>query len=232
MIAVYDQGRRWRNGLSQGDIKRRRDRIVSALKTLSHPRCPLVSLPHIGDAIGRYREFQLLHESGESKGSPIAYTVPAEEDDYFRLPMGLFRNGWIHVLKDSELIFLMMLASSRADPVSGQTGYTKFESSQRVLQFGVGPDAYEAHGDLESFGLIKVLRGDDRRDNGTVRGYRDNPNVVLPLHMFRLVDDGFNKSATSIIINAQERLSKKDLEAAMMSQFIERLKGILKEVKK
>ena len=105
-----------------------------------------------------------MHEGGAPKGGGDnqPYTVPAESKTMY-LPGGLFLNDWIHVLEDSELAFVLMLAClrSRADkaPV--------FATSEvRLLQFGLGRDAYESHRILSRFGLVRVHGGHQGRRLG------------------------------------------------------------------
>ena len=63
-------------------------------------------------AATKYEGFQFLDEgSTRAHADPSPYVVPQRSDPgVFSLPAALFTRGWIHVLEDSELTFLMMLA--------------------------------------------------------------------------------------------------------------------------
>ena len=85
--------------------------LHDALRRLSSSEVQLARLPNEQrKPIGRYEGFSLLHEAGD--GQP--YVVPSEESKTLYLPRGLFDNGWIHVLEDTELAFVIMLACLRS----------------------------------------------------------------------------------------------------------------------
>jgi hypothetical protein len=107
------------------------------------------------------------------------------------LPGGFFLNGWIHVLEDSELAFLLMLACLRSRfgkiPV--------FATSEvRLLQFGLGRDAYESHRLLSRLGIVRVHPGPHpgRRFGKAGRYLKSDPPK---LHRFELLNDGFEEPA-------------------------------------
>ena len=100
-------------------------------------------------------------------------------------------NGWVHVLEDSELAFMLMLACLRnvfdAKPV--------FATSEvRLLQFGLGRDAYESHRLLSRLGLVRVHPAPHpgRRYGKAGRYLRSDPPK---LHRFELLNDGFDEPA-------------------------------------
>jgi hypothetical protein len=81
--------------------------LQDALRRMSEPDVQLVALPNANKATGKYEGFVLLDEGGapHGDGTNDRYTVPTERGQMLlRLPAGLFRNGWIHVLEDSELV--------------------------------------------------------------------------------------------------------------------------------
>ncbi|MEU8276477.1 hypothetical protein ACFYOK_36015 [Microbispora bryophytorum] len=175
---------------SRADRKKRR--IISALKALSNSELPLVHLPNHGKAVDTYEHFQLMNEAGpQGHADPVPYVVPRRED-YFVLPPSLFLNGWIHVLEDSELTFLMMLIhwqwKTRTHPV-------KIPSDDRVLRYGIGRDAYEAHRLLARYGLVDLEPDPDRRSDGTVVNHKDAG--WNPLHKFRILTAGLHQPAVT-----------------------------------
>ena len=127
--------------------------LHDALRRLSSSEVQLARLPNEQrKPIGRYEGFSLLHEAGD--GQP--YVVPSEESKTLYLPRGLFDNGWIHVLEDTELAFVIMLACLRSRSGNAPVFAT---SETRLLRFGLGRDAYDSHRLLSSFGLVKVHPG-------------------------------------------------------------------------
>ncbi|MEU0520359.1 hypothetical protein [Streptosporangium sp. NPDC006007] len=173
--------------------------VISALRSLSDPSVQLVHLPNASKRSGKYEGFQLCDEGGSrSDGEVPDYVVPTMTDRYFDLPVGLFTNGWIHLLEDTELAFLMMIAhaSLHIDP----GGWVKIESGLRLLHYGLGRDAYEAHKTLQAFGLLGVHIDEDRHDDGKVINYGQGGQPRL--HAFRLLPDGFDEPAAATIKEA------------------------------
>jgi hypothetical protein len=119
------------------------------------------------------------------------YTVPRAESTTMYLPGGLFLNGWIHVLEDSELAFLLMLACLR----SRSDAKPVFATSEvRLLRFGLGRDAYESHRVLSRLGLVRVHPGPHpgRRYGKAGRYLRSDPPKP---HRFELLNEGFEEPA-------------------------------------
>jgi hypothetical protein len=124
------------------------------------------------------------------------------ESNTMYLPGGLFLNGWIHVLEDSELAFMLMLAClrSRSDKMP------VFATSEvRLLQFGLGRDAYETHRTLSHLGLVRVHPSPHpgRRLGKTGRYLKSDPPK---LHRFELLNDGFEEPAIPIMRRVLGRL--------------------------
>jgi hypothetical protein len=177
-----------------GQREKKLRQVHDALRRLSSPGVQLVRLPNSQHTpTGKYEGFLLMHEGGAPAdgGDNPLYTVPAAESKTMYLPGGLFLNGWIHVLEDSELAFMLMLACLRSrfdkTPV--------FATSEvRLLQFGLGRDAYESHRVLSQFGLVRVHPGPHpgRRYGKAGRYLRSDPPK---LHRFELLNDGFEEAA-------------------------------------
>jgi hypothetical protein len=177
-----------------GQREKKLRQIHDALRRLSSPGLQLVRLPNFQRApIGRYEGFLLMHEGGTpiGGGDNQLYTVPAAQSPTMYLPGGLFLNGWIHVLEDSELAFLLMLAClrSRFDKMP------VFATSEvRLLQFGLGRDAYESHRLLSHLGIVRVHPGPHpgRRFGKAGRYLKSDPPK---LHRFELLNNGFEEPA-------------------------------------
>jgi hypothetical protein len=180
-----------------GQREKKLRQVHDALRRLSSPEVQLVSLPNSPRMpTGGYEGFLLMHEGGTpaSGEDNHLYTVPAPESKTMYLPGGLFRNGWIHVLEDSELAFLLMVACLRSRSDKAQVFAT---SEVRLLQFGLGRDAYESHRVLSQLGLIRVHPGPHpgRRYGKAGRYLRSDPPK---LHRFELLNDGFEEPAIPV----------------------------------
>ena len=181
---------------SRNDKKKRR--IVSALQALSGEDVGLVYLPGAGNATRKYERFQLLDEGGtRAHADPSPYVVPLRHDTgVFGLPAGLFTNGWIHLLEDSELTFLMMLADWTQN-VQAQVDEVDIPGETRLLRYGVGWDAYEANMVLRQFGLIEVNE-QERHEDGRIVGFTGETER----HGLHLVTAGFDEPAVATIVQA------------------------------
>jgi hypothetical protein len=203
-VPVEAQG----NGLYRADRSTKKQRRVeSALRTLSQTDVQLVHLPHEHQKSGKYKGFQLRDEGGaRTDGDVPLYTVPDKKEQVFSLPSGLFSNGWIHLLEDTELAFLMMVALVAQHGKQGAK--VKISSDMRLLHYGLGRDAYEAHKTLDRFGLVAVEIDDDRHMDGTVENFSNGGTARL--HAFQLLPDGFDEPAATTIKKtlAQEQPGK------------------------
>jgi hypothetical protein len=192
LLATTSESRRYS---SARQLKLRQ--LHDALRRLQSPEVQLVRLPNYqSQSVGRYEYFQLLHEAGDSQ----PYSVPSDDSKTLYLPRGLFDNGWIHVLEDTELAFLLMLACLR----SRSGNVPVFATSEtRLLQFGLGRDAYDSHRLLSDFGLVKVHPGPHpgRRLGKAGRYLKSDPPKP---HRFELLNDGFEEPA---ILTARQALS-------------------------
>jgi hypothetical protein len=189
-----------------GQREKKLRQLHDALRRLSSPELQLVRLPNFERAsTGRYEGFLLMHEGGAPADGDDnqPYTVPAAQATTLYLPPGLFRNGWIHVLEDSELAFLLMLACLRSRSGKKQVFAT---SQERLLQFGLGRDAYESHRVLSQLGLVRVHPGPHPgRRYGRAGRYlkRDPPKP----HRFALLNEGFDEPALPITHEVMARLA-------------------------
>lgn len=90
-------------------VAKRLRQIQQALSTLSSEDLELITFTDTTSARGRYERFRLSHEGRRRRGGdPLPYTVPDRtEAGLFELDTRLFANGWIHVLEETELSFLV-----------------------------------------------------------------------------------------------------------------------------
>lgn len=105
---------------------------------------------HLSDANDRYG-YRYRTQSNDR------YRTPRRGDDAFSIPIQFFTNGWIHVLEDSEIAFLLILAFLHSKNPDGQF---VFNAEERVLNFGLGRDSYRAHMMLQRLGLATVTSRD------------------------------------------------------------------------
>jgi hypothetical protein len=176
--------------------------LFSAIELLHEQH--LVSLPNGEAARDKHGGFLLNYESGKRISGPNdLYKVPRKTEGHFLVPLGLFTHGWVHVLEDSELRYLLMLCYFHHRSPDG----FKVTSKIRLLHMGVGPDAYEAHTWFSRFDLNQVTMDSARHFNGTVDDY-GNGGVVIP-HTLQLLPDGFDQDALKVVSTAiEEQLAR------------------------
>ncbi|MFD6949092.1 hypothetical protein ACFWGT_03150 [Nocardiopsis sp. NPDC060348] len=173
--------------------------LQSALAHLASTEVQLVHLPYGGARAGRFEGFQLLHESGAQEGPhALAYTVPRRDEPCVLLPAEMFTRGWIHLLEDSEIVFLMMLLHERRR--AGHSDWVKVESEVRLSGYGVGRDSYAAHRALDLFGLVSVSVSPDRDENGRSKDF--DRFHLPPLHQFRVNGEAFEQAAVEVVSKA------------------------------
>jgi hypothetical protein len=178
--------------------------LHDAIQRLASPEMQLAELPNLGKATKKYEGFTLMHEQGKpfAGGENDPYVV-TEPHPLPYLPSNFFHNGWVHVLDDSEIVFLLMLAWLRYRWPLGEYNFIK--GDWRILHFGMGRDAYQAHQMLDRLGLIEVQEGEDRDlfSPGRVRGY--DKNKPPKLHRFKILNEGFDQPATTTIMEVIDR---------------------------
>lgn len=185
---------------------RRVRQVRQALLTLAANDVQLVEfIKSKPDAPPRYHGFRLLHEAGRVIGDRVPYTVPMPtEQNLFSLDARLFTNGWVNVLKDTELAFLCMVGDLQA-----REGYDAVPITGRIRigYYGLGTDGYQAHHLLQRTGLLQIKRSKVRRPDGTFKA----PDREAPYDLsgapnsFCLVSDGFSQPALPAIIRALQR---------------------------
>jgi len=141
---------------------------------------------------GKYEKFRLMHEGGRRATGPnVPYQAPdPQQEPVFPVPVTLFTNGWVHVLEDTELAFILMTAACHHS-MSGQA--FRIPAADRLLRFGIGRDAYEAHVLLSQLGLVTVTQDPGRHLDGKVKDY-GHGGKPLP-HTLGFVPAGFDRDA-------------------------------------
>jgi hypothetical protein len=166
--------------------------LFSAIELLHEQ--DLVSMPNGNARRNKHEGFLLNHEGGKRVSGPNdLYKVPRTTEEHFLVPIGLFTRGWVHVLEDSELRYLLMLCYLHHQLRDG----FKVKSETRVLHMGIGPDAYETHTWFSRFGLNIVTMDSARNLDGTVDDYGKG-GVAIP-HTLQLLPDGFEQDALRVV---------------------------------
>jgi hypothetical protein len=159
--------------------------IHTALNTLESAE--LVQMLKPPGARNRYDEFVLLNEVGaRRKADPLQYAVPTAADNPVALPAELITAGWLHLLEDSEIATLMMVACKTGTVVND--GRCAIPGDVRIRHYGLGRDAFEAHRMLRWLGLVDV-QSFGRWDDGT--HVDDYGNEEAMLFRITLKPDGF-----------------------------------------
>ncbi|GII52766.1 hypothetical protein Pth03_11550 [Planotetraspora thailandica] len=153
------------------------------------------------ESYAKYEQFQILDEGGaRPAGETVPYLVPRSGEHHIALPTSFFENGWIYVLEDSEIAFLLMLFHLHKT-ISTQF-WVKAETYERLAHFGIGRDAYGAHEVLKIFGLIDVQIGANRRPDGRIFRPASYPDGDRPLNRFMLTPEGFENLGQASAIAA------------------------------
>lgn len=154
----------------------------------------LVELPNKNHERHKYEDFRLLNEAVPTR-APDAnepYTAPRKSEATFSVPLSFFTRGWIHVLEDSEIAVLFMVACGRGSlPGNG----VAIPSGVRTRQYGIGRDNFAKNLALERAGLLEVHTIDRHQDGRAV----DFGDRGASLHRIRLLREGFDQDALSIM---------------------------------
>ncbi|KRE72668.1 hypothetical protein ASG77_08355 [Arthrobacter sp. Soil762] len=173
------------NGLTTLEAKDKRARSVRAsLKRLE--TAGLIRFARSEGKRGDFENYDLLDERGSS-GEQQLYKVPGLKEPVATLPPGFILNSWVHVLEDSELALLLMVACGIGS-LSGPS--VSIPAETRLLHYGIGRDPYSrARKTLELFGLLNVEEVKRHRDGKTEGGENHF------LHRFALRTRGFDEDA-------------------------------------
>lgn len=178
------------HGLTSLEAKDKRARSVRA----SFKRLETADLIRFAKSEGKRGDFEnydLLDERGSS-GEQQLYKVPGLKEPVTTLPTGFILDSWIHVLEDSELALLLMVACGMG---SLPGPFVSIPAETRLLHYGIGRDPYSrARKTLELFGLLNVEEVKRHRDGKTVGGENHF------LHRFELRTGGFDEDALSTVI--------------------------------
>src|SRR4029450_3424007 len=132
-----------------------------------------------------YENFRLLDErGGRAVGEPLDYHVPKTRELTFELPAAFFNHGWVHVLEDSEISLLMMVACGLGRNLGEDVA---LPGEVRLLHYAISRDAFDSHFLLTRLGLLSVQEI-GRHDDGRAEDYQQSGAL---LHRLRLIPEGF-----------------------------------------
>ncbi|WP_327640040.1 hypothetical protein OHB24_17175 [Kribbella sp. NBC_00482] len=172
--------------------------IHTALNTLE--KAELVQMLKPVGARNRYDGFVLLNEIGaRRKADPLQYAVPTAADNPATLPVELVTAGWLHLLEDSELATLLMVACNTGTVAND--GSCAIPGDVRIRHYGLGRDAFEAHRMLRWLGLAEV-QSFGRWDDGS--HVNDYGNEEATLYRIKLRAEGFQTDPAEKLRQALE----------------------------
>ena len=122
-----------------------------------------------------------MHEAGrgpQGPNYPNTRSRSCPRRSVFPVPVTLFTNGWVHVLEDSEIAFILMMAAA----CHGMGGLPVVSRRRAACCGWDAARRYEAHMMLSRLGLVTVSP-DGRRAYGTIedstRGPGTSPRAQL-----------------------------------------------------
>lgn len=159
--------------------------VRSAFKKLDEAKLVDVAGPE--GKRDRYQKYFLLDEGGKQNKTLEPYKVPSVNDDIFILPPSFITKSWLHVLEDSEINLLLMIACRQG---ALNEEHVAMPAEVRLRNYGIARDPYsQACKTLASFGLIDVYEM-GRHDDGRAIG---GENYML--HRLSLNQDAFQENA-------------------------------------
>lgn len=209
-LAAFSRERGWNDlvaspavtsgrGETRSTIREKKARtLATALDTLEEAN--LVELHGTAGRKGRHEGFSLLDEAGWQRGGdPLPYVIPSKKEDYFTLPVGFVTQGWLHVLEDSEIALLLMVACRRGslsaigDNADLAPGEVAIPADTRLRHYGIHRDPFSsARKTLEWFGLLRV-REVHRHEDGRAE------DAEMRLHRLSLLESGFDSPALGTV---------------------------------
>lgn len=184
-------------------MDKRKRTIESALKSLA--AVGLVTFPRWSDARGKREAFLLMDERATAPATTaMTYRVPRAKEETFTLPVEFLRNGWVHVLEDSEIALLLMVHCGIGS-LPDSNGWIAIPAATRLLDYGISRDNFSAaHPILEEMGLLEVQSVGRHWDGQVVDFESEGPS----LHRLRPVAGGLDQRGYSVARAALERLSR------------------------
>jgi len=125
-----------------------------------------------------YDDFSLLTDSGSGDKH---YFVPGDRVQVLEIPPSFFLSGWHLVLEPREIATWLMirdLTELQGSFVSDEHGVSAVDADRWGL-YGISPDVYEAHRELDEFGVITRHDSLPNRNRGRVKQI-EGPQYLEP----------------------------------------------------
>jgi hypothetical protein len=113
----------------------------------------------------------------------------------------VFTQGWIYVLEDRELAYLLMLAYFHRSAPEG----VRIPSDIRLLHMGIGRETMAVHMLFQELGLVRVTPDPGRRMDGTVEKFSENDKPLPDLLQF--LPDGLQGDGLQMVMREVDRRS-------------------------
>lgn len=183
-------------------LEKRQRSLASALDALAS--AGLVEFPRMGDAQGMREGFLLMDERVVSPSDAMTYRVPTAAEAVFSLPVEFLREGWVHVLEDSEIAVLLMVYCGLGS-IPDSDGWIAIPAAERLLNYGISRDNFSAaHPILKEMGLLEVQSVGRHADGQVIDFSSEGPS----LHRLRPVSGGLDQDAYAVARATLERLSR------------------------
>jgi hypothetical protein len=166
-----------------------------------------------GTGRGAYEGFRLFDESVDNLIGEAAYTVPKDEP-VITVPVEFVINGWVHTLTDNEIItFLHLLrVCDEATDETNPQGWVPIPTKGWTTTFG-DDRGFEAHRELNRFGLIQIERPEARRADGTVAA--EEEEIPWEAHRYRIVRERLGFRAVNVVLEALKVKHSLDADEAL-----------------
>lgn len=198
----------WIDFLATDAVSSRNSRVFLTArdKRARSVRSALVALENAGlvflsDELGtrnRFDGFVLLNESGrEAIGGVEEYRVPRSSERTFTMPAGFVESGWVHVLEDSEIALLLMVACREGGWI--ENDLVAIPADVRLVNYGIHRDGFSsARKTLEWCGLLRVEEV-GRHDDGRAE------ESDFRVHRLGILPAGFDEPAITTVTGALRR---------------------------
>ena len=155
---------------------------------------------------GRFEHFRLLNEVADNRAGNTYYKAPRPDEFTIDIPANFFLNGWVHALTDNEIIaYLFLLHQAKMRPEENSGAGMLLPARAWTAAFELDR-AYEGYRLLSRYGLVRILRDERRRADGTLEGLNEglDEDVVIEPHRFWVDTSALDKRAVPEVISGLE----------------------------
>ena len=174
----------------------RRRRLKAAVDRLTKAEYGLITREK-ETGHGRYRGLRLQREDRDPLDVEREWTLPTRTEGVVEVPDSFFTNGWVYVLTDRETVALLMLLEREA--LGTPQAITAWD---RVVHYGLGPDAYKQLARVEAFGLVEH-DADERFTGEYVMDFKEQGRPKP--HEWTVLGSGFDQPALEVAQRVLQR---------------------------